>query len=87
MAEGERLPKPAYASAYMYDLMLGCWDLMAEDRPTFENCKVVIEDEFKSISNDEFEALIVKIKNAAFEYHMLYKTMEMDQRQPQETRL
>ena len=43
IVEGYRLPQPEECSQDMYKLMLSCWNVNPEERPTFEKILETIE--------------------------------------------
>ncbi|XP_057319876.1 epidermal growth factor receptor isoform X1 [Microplitis mediator] len=56
LEKGERLPQPAICSIDVYMIMVKCWMLDAESRPTFKE----LADEFAKMSRDPGRYLAIK---------------------------
>lgn len=47
---GYRLPQPEKCPAPLYEMMLQCWNVEADARPTFEALSEKLEDYFRGYS-------------------------------------
>lgn len=76
LQQGQRLGIPKLATKTLYDLILSCWKLKPELRPTFANCRNYLEAELERCApgygenlkkrlNDEFTTAVMKnqVKN------------------------
>nr|AAT67596.1 Src tyrosine kinase 1 [Suberites domuncula] len=51
---GYRMPRPESAPEPLYNIMLTCWKHEAEDRPTFESLKALLEDYYVSAAEGAY---------------------------------
>ncbi len=52
---GYRMPKPEGTPEPLYNIMLTCWKHEAEDRPTFDSLKALLEDYYVSAAEGAYK--------------------------------